>query len=207
MAYKNNVITENSTKYKFMIEALKLFSEKGYKAVTVAEIAEAVGCSAPALYKHYKNKQELLRAIIDTSNMDFARRMNHYELSSKEQIIAMTVEDHMEKVKQLVGFAMHDEFATAFRKLCAVEQFHIKELADIYTYRYCDFQIQYCEKVMRVLIEGGVIRETDPLVMAKLYMSYPILTITLFEREPDREEELMNSIEDHVREFFRAYKK
>ena len=64
------ISNEVSTKEKFVIEALRLFSEKGYEAVSVAEIAGAVGCSAPALYKHYKSKKQLLEAVIEARRQE-----------------------------------------------------------------------------------------------------------------------------------------
>ena len=45
------------TKELILDAALKLFAKKGYEAVSVAEIADAVGVKAPSLYKHYKSKQ------------------------------------------------------------------------------------------------------------------------------------------------------
>ena len=48
-----------TTKQKILNEALTLFSEKGYSAVYVSDIADAVGIKAPSLYKHYKSKQEI----------------------------------------------------------------------------------------------------------------------------------------------------
>lgn len=45
-----------TTKEKILKEALNLFAEKGYNAVYVGEIADAVGIKAPSLYKHYKSK-------------------------------------------------------------------------------------------------------------------------------------------------------
>ena len=45
-----------TTKQKILNEALSLFSEKGYSAVYVGDIAEAVGIKTPSLYKHYKNQ-------------------------------------------------------------------------------------------------------------------------------------------------------
>ena len=58
-----NKDSDVGTKRKFMEKALMLFAEKGYEAVSVAQIASAVGCSAPALYKHYKSKQEILDTL------------------------------------------------------------------------------------------------------------------------------------------------
>ena len=40
-----------TTKERIQQEALALFSQKGYKAVTVEEISKSVGIKAPSLYK------------------------------------------------------------------------------------------------------------------------------------------------------------
>ena len=53
-----------NTKQKIIENALILFSEKGYEAVTVANIAEAVGIKAPSLYKHFKSKQDIFESIL-----------------------------------------------------------------------------------------------------------------------------------------------
>lgn len=44
---------DETTKQRILSEALKLFASKGYEAVSVAQIAGAVGIKAPSLYKHY----------------------------------------------------------------------------------------------------------------------------------------------------------
>ena len=53
------------TKQKILLEALRLFSQKGYDAVSVEQIADAVGIRAPSLYKHYKGKQDIFDAIFE----------------------------------------------------------------------------------------------------------------------------------------------
>ena len=60
-----------NTKQKILAEALSLFSEKGYSAVYVGEIAEAVGIKAPSLYKHYKSKQDIFNSCVEV----FSQRM------------------------------------------------------------------------------------------------------------------------------------
>jgi AcrR family transcriptional regulator len=49
--------------------ALKLFAAKGYAAVSMREIAAAVGVQAAALYNHFPNKQALLADLM-LSHMD-----------------------------------------------------------------------------------------------------------------------------------------
>lgn len=48
--------------------ALELVVSHGLAAVTVRRVAEAVGISAAALYRHYKNKADILRAVIEEHN-------------------------------------------------------------------------------------------------------------------------------------------
>ena len=60
-----------NTKEKILKEALTLFAEKGYSAVYVGDIADAVGIKAPSLYKHYKSKQEIFDSCVEV----FSKRM------------------------------------------------------------------------------------------------------------------------------------
>lgn len=43
---------KETTKQRILTEAVKLFSKEGYAAVSVDQIAKAVGIKAPSLYKH-----------------------------------------------------------------------------------------------------------------------------------------------------------
>jgi AcrR family transcriptional regulator len=47
--------------------ARQLIVQRGYRNVSMAEIAEAVGITAGALYRHFSNKAVLLGAVIDKS--------------------------------------------------------------------------------------------------------------------------------------------
>ena len=62
-----------TTKQKILNEALSLFSEKGYSAVYVGDIAEAVGIKTPSLYKHYKSKQDIFNSCVEV----FSERMEN----------------------------------------------------------------------------------------------------------------------------------
>ena len=56
-----------STKEKSMNAALTLFAENGYDGTSVEQIAGIVGIKAPSLYKHYKGKEDILNALIDSA--------------------------------------------------------------------------------------------------------------------------------------------
>lgn len=46
-------------------EAARLFARKGFRGVSLEEIASAVGISGPALYRHFSNKQAILSAVLE----------------------------------------------------------------------------------------------------------------------------------------------
>ena len=46
-------------------EAARLFARKGFRGVSLEEIASAVGISGPALYRHFSNKQAILTAVLE----------------------------------------------------------------------------------------------------------------------------------------------
>lgn len=52
-----------TTRGRILEEAARLFTEKGYEAASMQELAEALGLSKAALYHHFRSKEDLLREI------------------------------------------------------------------------------------------------------------------------------------------------
>lgn len=75
--------------------AAKLFKEKGYSAVTMRDIAQALNIKAASLYNHIKSKQEILVLIIIKIAEEFTSVMN--DIVSSE----ITTIQKIEKVIQL----------------------------------------------------------------------------------------------------------
>ena len=45
---------------ELMASAARLFAERGFAAVSTADLGDAVGMSGPALYRHFASKEALL---------------------------------------------------------------------------------------------------------------------------------------------------
>jgi TetR/AcrR family transcriptional regulator, cholesterol catabolism regulator len=75
--------------------AAKLFKEKGYSAVTMRDIAQALDIKAASLYNHIKSKQEILVLIIIDIAEEFTTVMNEIVISDSTSI------QKIEKVIQL----------------------------------------------------------------------------------------------------------
>jgi AcrR family transcriptional regulator len=54
----------SSSRARLLDAATKLFLEKGYEGTSVDEIGAAAGLSGPAIYRYFKNKSELLDAVL-----------------------------------------------------------------------------------------------------------------------------------------------
>jgi len=69
--------------------AARLFKEKGYSAVTVRDIAQALNIKAASLYNHIASKQEILVLIVITIAEEFTEVMEavrHSESSAVNKI-------------------------------------------------------------------------------------------------------------------------
>lgn len=60
---------------KIRAEALRLFAERGYAAVSMREIARAVGVQAGALYNYTPDKQALLFSLLEGHMHDLAQAL------------------------------------------------------------------------------------------------------------------------------------
>lgn len=65
-----------SRKEQIIVVASRLFKEKGYKAVSMRDIAKVMGIKAASLYNHIQNKQEILSTLILDVAIEFTNGMN-----------------------------------------------------------------------------------------------------------------------------------
>ena len=75
------------TTQRILEKSLELFSTKGYDAVSVGEIAKAVGIKAPSLYNHFPSMQAIFDAIVESTAA-------HYEKDTGR------IDIHVQNVKQ-----------------------------------------------------------------------------------------------------------
>ncbi len=66
--------------------AAQLFGERGYNAVSMRDLAEALGIKAASLYNHISSKQELLSTIIISVAETFTEGMNKI-ISSRKSVV------------------------------------------------------------------------------------------------------------------------
>jgi AcrR family transcriptional regulator len=139
--------------------AATLFSERGYHAVGIRDLAEAVGLSTSTLYHYYATKQDILFAIISRFLEEFTGRqvagLRDTEVAPAERL-ARAVDTHVELTvtrseELLVG-------SPVLNALSADQQARIAAL-----------RRRYRDTVRDVIAEGvaaGTFHVTDPLLTA-----------------------------------------
>lgn len=78
--------------------ASTLFSERGYSAVSMRDLAEALGIKAASIYNHVSSKQEILSLIIIKKAEEFTEGMKQIAASKKSAL---------EKMKAVIEMHTH----------------------------------------------------------------------------------------------------
>jgi len=200
---------QEDTKRKILDKALELFSTQGYDAVSVGQIAKAVGIKAPSLYNHFPSKQAIFDAIVESTAAQYEEDTGKIDIHVQDvkQDISVfteiTEEALFEKVRQIFEYSLRNELISRFRRMMTIEQFRSPELAALYSRRYVDRMMEYHANIFRALIAAGEIQKEDPDVLAMMYVS-PVLTLLgICDRQPEREAECIEKLRQHVSLFFR----
>lgn len=208
---KESVYKKEDTKKKILEEALKLFSERGYDAVSVGEIAKEVGIKAPSLYSHYPSKQAIFDAIVCETSEKYKEYTNgiaiHMHNAKMDVSLFSGVSENLliEKIHQIFKYSLHDVTISRFRKMMTMEQFRTPELSKLYSDRYNDRIVLYHAKIFEALIKNGEIKNENPETLAMMYVTPIINLLCICDRQPEREEECIKNLDEHVKLFYRTY--
>ena len=200
---------QEDTKQKILDKALALFSSRGYDAVSVGEIAQAVGIKAPSLYNHFPSKQAIFDALVESVAAQYTRDTDQISIHVQNApqdipvFTAITEDALFGKVRQIFEYSLHDPSISRFRRMMTIEQFRSPELAALYSRRYVERVAAYHAGIFRALIAAGELQALDPDTLAMMYVA-PVLTlIGICDRQPEREGECLEKLSAHVRLFFR----
>ncbi len=144
--------------------ALKVFATKGFKGATNKDIAEAASVSTGLIYFYFKNKEDLLFALLENRVAPgaFPVPIEHLKVFPPEQVLPMLAhyglsrldnQDTMNIFKIFIGEAVYSE--------------HIRVLANTHISRLIETLADYLESQM----EQGRLRRADPLLCAQTFLA------------------------------------
>ena len=190
------------TKERILYAALELFSEKGYDGVGVDLIAEHAGLKGPSLYRHYKGKEDIFNSLIDLVS-------SHYEegfgITENPKDLPGGMEELIENAMVKIKFTMHDDIVRKTRRILAMEQFRNKRMAELTTRYYLDNLQEIYTGIFKEFMEKGILKKQDPELLALQFVAPVSLLIHTYDRQPEREEEILYKIRKHFKQFAMVY--
>lgn len=147
-----------TSKENMILVALRLFAQKGYEATSIFDIAHELQITKGAIYKHFKNKQDILDAIIskmEENDQRFAEQfimpIHVLSLEEKEAYQKVTIKQVIDFSLAMFTYWTEDEFASLFRKMLTIEQYHDEKMNLLYQNYLGDGPYQYILDIFKTM--------------------------------------------------------
>ena len=137
--------------------ALELFTEKGFAATRVDDIAQKAGISKGTIYLYFDSKEALMEGLIE-------RALSPIALKAIEVIDTVGVDPRIvfKRIGKLITERLSDPKVFAVPKLIVLESAQFPELAEIYRRDVIDKVLPRVVHLIERQIELGRFRKVDP---------------------------------------------
>lgn len=198
-----------TTKEKIINESLTLFSIKGFNAISVRDIAKAVGIKASSLYNHFKNKQDIFDTIVRIYSEYISNFFSNMIMETDKSGIMLdkikcTDDQFFIKSLDIFKFCLQDEYMVKFRKLLTIEQFNNSKIANLYSKLFIDDVLNFQSKTFECLMASNILIKKDPYTLALQFYSPVFLLFYKHDSVTDKD---IISLKKHITEFKEVYMK
>ena len=156
------------TKKKIFDASIKLFAQKGYKATTVREIAKEVGIQQSAIYNHFKNKEAILDAIIDS--LQKSHLINLFDDKEPKDIYKQG-KALLKKISNMFKLISYDTKTDMLFRFMMQELFVNERIRVFYNEEFYQKNVKKLSIVFFMMMQDELITPTDPLLLANEFFS------------------------------------
>ena len=175
----------NNTKERILTTALQLFARDGYEAVSVSDIAQALGMTKGALYKHYKNKRDLFDSMIQRMLELDSTAARQYGMPEQNLITDDRGYDQVDwdELRQFTlaqfRFWTEDGFACPLRRMLSLEQYRSEEMGKLYQEMVVSGPVHYTADIFRRMMARGRMKPGDADTLAAQFYAPMFLLIAM----------------------------
>ncbi|WP_034061579.1 TetR/AcrR family transcriptional regulator [Lacinutrix jangbogonensis] len=166
--------------------AAELFKEKGYSAVTMRDLATAMGIKAASLYNHINSKQEILKEIIISLAEEFTKEI---------EVIVSSNTNSLDKLSQII--ALHVKISTNNANEMASLNNDWMHLEDQLSY-YLKLRDNYEATFLKIIKEGimsSEIKKANPeIIMFSMLSTLRSLYLWVPNKEDSNANDLANNL-------------
>lgn len=145
--------------------ALAEFTERGFEAARMEDIAKHAGLSKAAIYLYFPSKMALLEALIEARIAPFARQA--------ETLAAQGGDDPMQALRLIARIGAHklnDPAMIAVPRLIIGLSGRFPEIAEYYRSHVAERALGALQSLFEAAMNKGLIRRLDPRAAARAFV-------------------------------------
>lgn len=196
----------SETREKILAEALTLFSQRGYSAVSIRDICKTVAIKESSVYYHFKNKQAIFDALMERFQQKAEGMMKLLENSLVDGAGEFGNGSYMTVCSHFFEGYLMDDFCNKVIRLMSIEQFHQEKIRTLYRTWMIDRPILFQTGVFQSLMELRIVQGRNSEYLAVRYYA-PVFFLGqkwLFSGPltEEHKNEFRKAAYEHVRLFF-----
>lgn len=187
-------------KERILETALELFAQRGYLGTSMSDIAQRLGITKAALYKHYASKQDILDRIVEQmARMDYARA-EAYGMPETDDFAEAYMHTPMEKIRAYSAAQFDhwtkEPFSANFRRMLTLEQYRDPKLAQLHHDCLADGPLKYMAAIFRRLTDSdGAAMQLALSFYGPIYLLYSVYD------GAENKEAVSSLLNDHIDRF------
>jgi len=154
--------------------ALQLFTEKGFSATRMMDVAKAAGISKGTLYLYFSNKEAIFKEVVQ-------QRITP-QLDKVESLVSEFEGNQADLLKQLINgwwLGVACSSLSAIPKIITAESGNFPQLAEYFTHNVVTRSRHLFSKVIRRGMEAGEFKVYDAETVARLVVA-PLVQATIW---------------------------
>lgn len=191
-----------STKERILDEALICFSETGYRGTNLRDLAQRLGLSKSALYKHFESKEDIWNSLLDRMEAYYDGR-----LASRVGVggIPASAEELVELTMNMAGMTVQDKSIVRVRKLLVLEQYRDERAARLATLHFITVPKEIFQEIFTEMMSSGSMKPGDAELRALSFTAPISALVHMCDREPEKKEQILLGIRDFAVCFAEEY--
>ena len=149
-----------------------------------------------------KGKEEVLKELSDKMEEGYKQRM---KMNPDAGANISSAEDLKEFSMNQIRFTIEDDNIKKLRKMGTIEQFRNPHFSRQTSEHQFDNMKRQFTAIFKSLMDKGVLENDDAEMMAMEYYAPVSILIQLCDREPDRKEEVLGTVEKYIDFFLDRY--
>jgi AcrR family transcriptional regulator len=142
--------------------ALTIFSEKGYRAATMQEVAESAGITKGTIYLYFSSKEELFLETMRAQVQEGLDLLPQITFEPGDDLESLT----RRLAKEFLDVLMTPEVARVIPLLIA-EFDHVPGLKEFHRTELLEKADLSLARLLEVGMEAGIVKRMDPLIAAR----------------------------------------